>query len=513
MLGVTGGTDSIEDQNLLNNPNTEVENNKSCWRKICDCITPCCLSAPDRSPSPPPVSQIDLIPSHDEAPTRSLVLLLSVPATTPTGIKKMAQTQDCQPSSENDQANSEVRCRYSSIPSSYTPSPRGSLVDSGSESIHTRRQKIHPRTTYIKKQACLPYDRSYNNGWQKDWSSSSEETKEPTTRRKSRKEDRKRCNSYSSERKMPGDSARDTCRSGRGTPRARQDNHPRESMYEIYTEKRFKRGAVKKAFDLYEEKMEEEEATKIEKEFLRLLDLEISLDSIHRINGNHMYNFIEKVEDGTINTDKLARIFAWIKRLRWDKRTMIMYELLSALEAQKEGVQDRWYNRYIPFGMLFSCSNDPWERIRWAKSKLDEGNFNKTILGRETYDCVLSCTAPLLQRLGKFNWQQQEAIIDKTLSQGAKMGLMPSSEYYNARAFLLIDRRLNKQEYTKIVLRIIDKLGDLSRAPKFVREHRLDRTLLTENKYLGLRAYFADPRSTYDYMEGIGEMESDSELT
>ena len=448
VLGVTG-TDNIEGQNLepgadnaplLNNRPNPPEAPRGNWfTRNCCCFR---FFNRHRSPSPPPVSQIDLIPSHDEAPTRSLVLLLSV-----TGDNRREP--------------------------STTIRQTVSLLDS-------------PRPTNCWQHVSSP---------PKDYRAHSYESKTP----------RSRSGAYSYENKM--------LRSGRSTQYSRRDEYSRESMYEIYTGEKLRRGTVKKAFDLYEEKMEEEEATKIEKEFLRLLDPEISLDSLYLITRDHMCDFINKVEDGTINTDKLARIFTWIKRLRVDKRTMIMYELLSALEAQKEGVQDRWYNRYIPFGMLFSCSKDPWERIRWAKSELDKGNFNETILGRPLYDSVLSCTAPLLKRLGKFNWQQQEAIIDKTLSQGAKMGLMPSSEYYNARAFLLIDRRLNKKDYTSIVKRIIGKLGDLSRAPKFVREHRLDRTLLTENKYLGLRAHFADPLSTYDYMEGIGEMESDSELT
>ena len=407
VLGVTG-TDNIEGQNLepgadnaplLNNRPNPPEAPRGNWfTRNCCCFR---FFNRHRSPSPPPVSQIDLIPSHDEVPTRSLVLLLSVtednrrePSTTPTGIKKMAQTQDCQSSSEDNWAMPELK---------YT---------------HRKKPSSPPRTTRCK-----------SNFWRADLSNSGEEN---------RIYDR-------SERKIP--------RRGRSTQYSRRDEYPRgysrlaaieslpdDTLYALFTEDK----NIMSIVNLYTGIIKNPK--NIEENFRKIIDFQEDLKFVAR---DHMTDFIKNRPD---NDETLAKILTWIASMPGScyaygdsDGSHVRRMLFEALDEQEETVQNEWFEHYIPFGMLFEHLSYEKQK-EWAASELDEDNFNKTILGRTYKHLLESVGTTLAKRLSAFKRQEQISIVETLLDQG------------NTLALKSVDPNLNDADYTNLAKKVIKSM-------------------------------------------------------
>ena len=426
VLGVTG-TDNIEGQNLepgadnaplLNNRPNPPEAPRGNWfTRNCCCFR---FFNRHRSPSPPPVSQIDLIPSHDEVPTRSLVLLLSV-------------TED------------------------------------------NRRE---PSTTSRQTVSLLDSPRRTTNCWQyvsspKDCRAHSYESKTP----------RSRSGAYSYENKMP--------RSGRSTKHSRRDEYPRgysrlekieklcieklpkyieklsmDELYNLFTEDK----NIMSIVNLYTGVIKNPK--NIEENFRKIIDFQKDLKFVAR---DHMTDFIKNRPD---NDETLAKILTWIASMPGSCYAYgdsdgphVRRMLFEALDEQEETVQNEWFEHYIPFGMLFEHLSYEKQK-EWAASKLDEDNFNKTILGRTYKHLLESVGTTLAKRLSAFKRQEQISIVETLLDQG------------NTLALKSVDPNLNDADYTNLAKKVIKSMPQ---AFRFV-----DKKRVLRKEHPDLQGYFVE---------------------
>ena len=364
--------------------------------------------------------------------------------------------------------NTPSRTRRGSIPSRYTPSPRGYTVDSDSFASSPNSYGHEPRKSpnscgkirrfcfRTQRRPASPHSYNYDspriedeslivdNGrhisvWQGDWDSDRGNSEAPNASKgrgpgRYWQDDDPRA---PRERKDP---LRDrevktrTCSDDEVSESERETPRAQESLYNILLSPRMKDPRVPlgrmTGFDT----------------MCQFEELKDEVATLHRADVNRAEEIAKQIADQgcrkALFERKYEDVEPFVSFIVYNTPKEAKDKFMAALAAQPENVRRRWLN-LIPIQFL---SYGPWhdEGMCVLARRLDRYNLNRAILG-DDYDRVVRLAAPrLLSRLSEFDKSQRIDILALSCGMRDRLGI-ESDESSSEEAKSCFSRRRKRK--------------------------------------------------------------------